>query len=435
MATAQNINNTTLRSILTSKKLTGLNFTNWDRNLRIILRSENKLVHLEQPLIPLPLPVASQAVRDAYEVLFDAQNEVSFLILGSISPDLQRILEKYKEDGQPVSPYLLKMKGYLDTLECLGFPMPNELSVSLILNSLNKDYDQFIQNYNMHIIGKTIAGLLAMLKLHEKGIPKKAATPVAKILPPLKRDNLAKDLICHLWKEEDKEAENGALNLYIGNGMRASVEAIGSFDLILSNGLVIVLDNYHYVPSITRGVVIVSRLIDNGYMHTILNYDIFVMKDDVLYFNAISRDGNPKETMGYFFYNPHKNKICVFHYPKFFENSLTLQEASRSHRLLELNGSDVAHELCHTSPQAETEQHNEVDPNKVEPHSVKVPSGRSERISKALDRYGFYVDAEEHKLGDIDDPPNYKAVLLDPESDKWLDAMNAKMQFMKDNQV
>ncbi|GKA97573.1 hypothetical protein Tco_0825467 [Tanacetum coccineum] len=82
-----------------------------------------------------------------------------------------------------------------------------------------------------------------------------------------------------------------------------------------------------------------------------------------------------------------------------------------------------------------SEQHNEVEPNKVEPHSVKVPSGRSERISEALDRYGFYVDAEEHELGDLDEPPNYKVVLLDPESDKWLDAMNAKMQFMKDNQV
>ncbi|GKC56812.1 hypothetical protein Tco_1084410, partial [Tanacetum coccineum] len=39
------------------------------------------------------------------------------------------------------------------------------------------NYDQFIQNYNMHSIGKTTAELHAMLKLHEKGIPKKAETP------------------------------------------------------------------------------------------------------------------------------------------------------------------------------------------------------------------------------------------------------------------
>ncbi|GKF10783.1 hypothetical protein Tco_0048709 [Tanacetum coccineum] len=83
-----------------------------------------------------------------------------------------------QEDGQLISPYLLKMKGYLDILERLGYPMHKELGVSLILNSLNKDYDQFVQNYNMHNIGKTIVELHVMLKLHEKGIPKKVETPV-----------------------------------------------------------------------------------------------------------------------------------------------------------------------------------------------------------------------------------------------------------------
>ncbi|GJX42035.1 hypothetical protein Tco_0257025 [Tanacetum coccineum] len=73
-----------------------------------------------------------------------------------------------QEEGQSVSSYLLKMKSYLDTLECLGYAMPHELGLSLILNSLNKDYDQFVQNYNMYSMGKTIAELHAMLKLHEK---------------------------------------------------------------------------------------------------------------------------------------------------------------------------------------------------------------------------------------------------------------------------
>ncbi|GKC61585.1 hypothetical protein Tco_1089183 [Tanacetum coccineum] len=85
---AQNTNNTTIRSILQQEKLTGPNFTKWYRNLRIVLRSEGKLAHLEQPLIPLPLPIAPQAVRDTYEVLYDAQNEVACLMLGNMSLDL-----------------------------------------------------------------------------------------------------------------------------------------------------------------------------------------------------------------------------------------------------------------------------------------------------------------------------------------------------------
>nr|GFC77444.1 retrotransposon protein, putative, Ty1-copia subclass [Tanacetum cinerariifolium] len=38
-------------------------------------------------------------------------------------------------------------------------------------------------------------------------------------------------------------------------------------------------------------------------------------------------------------------------------------------------------------------------------------------------------------LGDLGEPANYKAALLDPESEKWLNAMNVEMQSMKDNEV
>nr|GEV45449.1 putative retrotransposon Ty1-copia subclass protein [Tanacetum cinerariifolium] len=57
------------------------------------------------------------------------------------------------------------------------------------------------------------------------------------------------------------------------------------------------------------------------------------------------------------------------------------------------------------------------------------------RIRRAPDRMCLYIDVEEHELGDLGEPANYKAVLLDPESKKWLDAMNVEMQSMKDNDV
>ncbi|GKF78381.1 hypothetical protein Tco_0233949, partial [Tanacetum coccineum] len=47
----------------------------------------------------------------------------------------------------------------------------------------------------------------------------------------------------------------------------------------------------------------------------------------------------------------------------------------------------------------------------------------------------LYIDAEEHELGDLGKPANYKAALLDLESDKWLNAMNVEMQSMQDNEV
>nr|GEZ46574.1 DNA repair protein RAD51 homolog [Tanacetum cinerariifolium] len=47
----------------------------------------------------------------------------------------------------------------------------------------------------------------------------------------------------------------------------------------------------------------------------------------------------------------------------------------------------------------------------------------------------LYIDAVEHELGDLGEPANYKAALLDPESGKWLNAMNVEMKSMKDNEV
>ncbi|GKD84371.1 hypothetical protein Tco_1355525 [Tanacetum coccineum] len=108
------------------------------------------------------------------------------------------------------------------------------------------------------------------------------------------------------------------------------------------------------------------------------------------------------EIMGYYFYNPHENKIIFARYAEFFESNLDLQEVSGSHGLLKASRSEVGLELLQEDDTM---------------------------------RYSFYVDVEEHELGDLNKPPNYKAALSDPESDKWLDAINAKKQSMKDNQV
>ncbi|GJS87293.1 hypothetical protein Tco_0769929 [Tanacetum coccineum] len=335
-------------SILLAEKLTSSNFTNWYRNLRIVLRYEKKIKFVEQLTGPAPDPeTADPDTIDKYYGIVNLEQKFACLMLS-----IKAIHACKQEEGKSVSSYLLKMKSYLDTLEHLGYVMLNKLGVGLILNSLNKDFDQFIHNYNMHIMGKTIAELHAILKIHEKGIPKKAETPAG--------------------LRESRKLKHGALSLYMGNGMRAAVEAIGSFDLIIPR--------------------------------------------------------YPKETMGYYFYYSLENKIFVAQNAEFFENSLMVQEASRSHGLLESSGSDRGLELIQeedTQPSKNTSEiHDEVAPIEVEPQNVEVPIRRSLRIHQAPDRYGFYVDVEEYELGDLNEPPNYKAALSNLEFDKWLEAMN-----------
>ncbi|GJW52938.1 retrotransposon protein, putative, ty1-copia subclass [Tanacetum coccineum] len=152
------------------------------------------------------------------------------------------------------------------------------------------------------------------------GKNKHAYAPKPKIPPPPKREDPAKDSICHEcgetghWKRNcpqylaellkkkknvafgaglraSRKLKPGALSLYVGNGQREAVEAIGNFDLSLPSGLVIVLNNCHYAPSITRGVILVSRLYEDGFINLFVNNTIQVSKNNMVYFSVIPKDG------------------------------------------------------------------------------------------------------------------------------------------------
>nr|GEZ60573.1 hypothetical protein [Tanacetum cinerariifolium] len=165
--------NSVFKSFFEKQKLTGPNFIDWYRQLRLELKAMYSK-QAEQELL--------QTVRE-----FQTSKQ---------------------EESQSVSSHVLKMKGYIENLERLGQPVGQNLAVSLILVSLNKDFDSFVQNYNMHGMGKTVNELHAMLKLHEETLPKKDARwemlqTIPHLLlnlrpPPLpKKDNPAKDAICH----------------------------------------------------------------------------------------------------------------------------------------------------------------------------------------------------------------------------------------------
>ncbi|GJX01742.1 hypothetical protein Tco_0185655 [Tanacetum coccineum] len=152
------VNNSLFMTFFEKQNLTGLNFKEWCRNLRIVLSIEDKLPFLEQPIPAMQVPPAGQADHEL----------------------LQTVREFHvckQEERQPVSSYVLKMKSYIDNLERLGRAMTQNLSISLILVFLRKEYDGFVQHYNMHNMGKTVTEFHAMLKIHEQTLPPKEVAP------------------------------------------------------------------------------------------------------------------------------------------------------------------------------------------------------------------------------------------------------------------
>ena len=207
MAT-NNTSNLSLRSILEKDKLVGTNFLDWFRNLRIVLKPERKLYVLDQAIPEEPAATTSKAQKDAHKKHIDDSLDVGCLMLATMSPELQKDLEhmeayemathlkemfqqqarqeRYETtkalhsckmvEGGSVSAHVLKMKGYIDHLERLGFPISPELATDLILNSLLDSYDQFVMNYNMNNMEKSISELHAMLKTAEQNIKRKPSS-------------------------------------------------------------------------------------------------------------------------------------------------------------------------------------------------------------------------------------------------------------------
>jgi hypothetical protein len=75
-------------------------------------------------------------------------------------------------EGSPVSPHVIKMMGYIETLTKLGCEIKDDLATNVILQSLLTSYESFIMNFHMNGMEKTMAELHGMLKIDEYSIKK-----------------------------------------------------------------------------------------------------------------------------------------------------------------------------------------------------------------------------------------------------------------------
>ncbi|KAK8679994.1 hypothetical protein V6N13_108949 [Hibiscus sabdariffa] len=75
-------------------------------------------------------------------------------------------------EGSPVGAHVIKMMGYIQALEKLGFALNDELATDVILQSLPDSFNQFVMNFNMNEINKTLPQLLGMLRTAESNMKK-----------------------------------------------------------------------------------------------------------------------------------------------------------------------------------------------------------------------------------------------------------------------
>nr|GEZ19849.1 hypothetical protein [Tanacetum cinerariifolium] len=374
--TTSSTNNSVFRGFFEKQKLTGPNFINWYRQLRIALSIEDKLNYLEQPIPPAPVAHAGQHVAPeilaAHNAWIKESKEIAGLMFMTMEPEIQRNLEplhahemlrelKTLFAQQAEHELLQTTRDFHSCRQEERQPTVNELHAMLKLHeqtlpksnapALNAIRAGKVQKGNKH--KKSQSQIAAKGQNRRKGKNKQAYAPKPKIPPPPKRKNPAKDSICHEcreighWKRNcpqylaellkkrknaasgaggsgifvielntilnrswiydtgcgthicnttqglraSRKLKPGALSLYVGNGQREAVEANGAFYLCLPSVLEIVLNICHYAPSITRGVISVSRLYDDGFVNRFVDNTIQVSRNNVVYFSAILRYG------------------------------------------------------------------------------------------------------------------------------------------------
>ena len=185
-----------LSIILDNNRLTGPNFIDWLRNLKVVLASEKILYVIEQSL-PRSLPNnSSQEEHDTLEKWKDDDMQARCIMWASMTTELHRQHEKYTsayeillhlqelfgehsrtaryeiskrlfrakmKEGEDVGAHVNSMIRSIEELESLDFSMDFHLQVDMILQSLPESFGQTIANFQMNKIECTLAELLNML--------------------------------------------------------------------------------------------------------------------------------------------------------------------------------------------------------------------------------------------------------------------------------
>ena len=99
MATPENTNmsnmNSAFKQMIDRDKLTGENFNDWYRSLRITLRMAKRFDYLSEPL-PAQLPdTATQAQKDTYKIEYEKHNDVACLMLAGMDTQMQKQFEEW----------------------------------------------------------------------------------------------------------------------------------------------------------------------------------------------------------------------------------------------------------------------------------------------------------------------------------------------------
>ncbi|GKE24781.1 retrotransposon protein, putative, ty1-copia subclass [Tanacetum coccineum] len=238
-----------------------------------------------------------------------------------------------QEEGKLVGPYIIKMKGYMEQLERLGYVLPQDLSVYLILNDLTSDFPRFVRNYNMHNIRKKIGELHALLIEYEKCLPKKPVTPQVMAIQGGLWNCPTSYSSIHTTPQHNgvSKRRNHTLLDMVQSMTNLTTLPLSFWDYALESATCILNTVPTKKVDKTPHELWYGKVPNLSYLKA-CECDALVKRDtpDKLQQRSVKYIfiGYPKKKMGYYFYFPPEKKIVVARYAEFLEKNLISQEVS-----------------------------------------------------------------------------------------------------------
>ncbi|XP_047326464.1 uncharacterized protein LOC124930144 [Impatiens glandulifera] len=145
--------------LLRKNKLNGTNFLDWERNLRIILRSEGR-----EDALATPIPMVTETSSDEEKTnTIQLKNE-------ALPARIERyvthkaILDSKFLKGKHVSPHVISLTRLFKSMENLGTPYDQELATDIVLRSLHDGFAPFRMQYHMNGLKHDLNELHKLLK-------------------------------------------------------------------------------------------------------------------------------------------------------------------------------------------------------------------------------------------------------------------------------
>ena len=101
----------------------------------------------------------------AYEMITRLKEIFSYQVRQDRYETNKALMSSKMAERESVHYHVMRMRGYIDHLDRLGFPIPTEFATGVILCSLPKSYDSFIKSFLRRGTEKTVSSCMGCSSL------------------------------------------------------------------------------------------------------------------------------------------------------------------------------------------------------------------------------------------------------------------------------